>query len=186
MVENFAHVLEQAIEGTRVGHVIVTGVGDRLGLARGALVNLVLRKIKKAIPAWSLPGAVRFNQALAQGRGETLKSVDVEPSDIAFLQYTGGTTGVPKGAMLTHRNIIANLQQVEAWLAPWIAPGKEVFVTALAALSCVRAAGQLLRAADVRRRQHPDSQPARPARLRPGVTARTASRSSPASIRCST
>ena len=131
VVENFAHVLEQALPGTKVDHIVVTGVGDRLGAAKGAFVNLMLRHVRKAVPAWDLPGVVWFNQALALGRGRPLRPIPIEPSDPAFLQYTGGTTGVPKGAVLTHRNIIANLQQVRAWLMPWIAPGKEVFVTAL-------------------------------------------------------
>lgn len=131
VVENFAHVLEQALPGTAIDHIVVTGAGDRLGIAKGALVNLMLRHIRKAIPAWALPGAVRFNAALAMGRRKPLTLVPIKSSDPAFLQYTGGTTGVPKGAVLTHRNIVANLQQVRAWLAPWIAPGQETFVTAL-------------------------------------------------------
>ena len=91
----------------------------------------MLRHVRRAAPAWSLPQAVRFKRALALGRSRTLKSAPVEPNDIAFLQYTGGTTGVPKGAMLTHRNMIANLRQVHAWLAPSIGSEGEVFVTAL-------------------------------------------------------
>ena len=131
VMEPFAHVLQKAIVGTGVQHVIMTGAGDRLGALKGTIVNFVLRKVRKAVPAYDLPGAVSFNAALAQGRRTTLDTPAVKPSDIAFLQYTGGTTGVPKGAMLTHRNILANLQQVQAWLAPAITPGAEVFITAL-------------------------------------------------------
>ena len=131
VLEPFAHVLEKAIEGTKIDHILVTGVGDLLGAAKGTLVNLVLRHVRKAVPAWKLPGAQRFARALAEGRKTELKPSGVGPRDIAFLQYTGGTTGVPKGAMLSHRNIIANLQQVNAWLAPALSPGQEVFMTAL-------------------------------------------------------
>jgi long-chain acyl-CoA synthetase len=131
VLENFAGTLEKAIEGTGVGAVVVTGAGDQLGGPRGLIVNFVLRHIRRAIPAWRLPRAVRFNRALALGRLQAFAEPAVEPSDIAFLQYTGGTTGTPKGAMLTHRNIIANLRQLYAWVAPSIGSEGEVFVTAL-------------------------------------------------------
>ncbi len=131
VLENFAHTLEQAIGDTAVKTVIVTGAGDQLGAARGHVVNLALRHIRRAVPAWRLPRAERFNRALGLGRHQPLSEPPVEPTDIAFLQYTGGTTGVPKGAMLTHGNIIANLQQMHAWLAPSLGSGGEVFVTAL-------------------------------------------------------
>ena len=116
---------------TSVRHIVVTGAGDCLGATHGPLVNFVARHIKRMVPAWRLPGAVRFNRALALGRRQALRPPAVEPTDIAFLQYTGGTTGVPKAAMLTHRNIIANLQQANAWIAPMICPGRETFVAAL-------------------------------------------------------
>jgi hypothetical protein len=93
-------------------------MGDQLGLLKGALVNYVVRNVKKMVPAYDLPGAVRFNEAIAQGTRGTLKKPDIKPDDIALLQYTGGTTGVSKGAVLLHRNIIANVLQSEAWNAP--------------------------------------------------------------------
>ncbi len=130
MLENFAQTLEKAIEGTSVRSVIVTAVGDLVG-ARGLVANLVVRRIRRAVPPWRLPQAVRFKRALSLGRRRKVELPKIEPTDLAFLQYTGGTTGIPKGAMLTHRNMIANLQQVAAWIAPVVGPGGEVFVTAL-------------------------------------------------------
>ena len=130
VLENFAQTLEKAIEGTNVRTVIVTAVGDLVG-ARGLVANLVVRRIRRAVPPWRLPQAVRFKRALALGRRRKVELPKIEPTDLAFLQYTGGTTGVPKGAMLTHRNMIANLQQVAAWISPVVGPGGEVFVTAL-------------------------------------------------------
>jgi long-chain acyl-CoA synthetase len=131
VLENFARTLEKAIDGTAVKAVVVTGAGDQLGLPRGPIVNFVLRHIRRAIPTWRLPQAVRFNRALALGGPQAFTGPAVDPNDVAFLQYTGGTTGVPKGAMLTHSNIIANLRQMHAWLAPSIGSEREVFVTAL-------------------------------------------------------
>jgi long-chain acyl-CoA synthetase len=131
VLENFAQTLEKAIGGTQVRAVVVTGAGDLLGGLRGSLTNFVLRHVRRAVPAWNLPQAVRFNRALSLGRRHGLEFAPVEADDIAFLQYTGGTTGVPKGAMLTHRNMIANLQQVQAWVAQSLGPTNELFVTAL-------------------------------------------------------
>jgi long-chain acyl-CoA synthetase len=131
VLENFAQTLEKAIKGTAVRAIVVTAVGDLLGVTRGPAINFALRHVRRAIPAWRLPGAVRFNRALHLGRLRRLKIAPVEPSDIAFLQYTGGTTGTPKGAMLTHRNIIANLRQVHAWIADSLKAEDVVFVTAL-------------------------------------------------------
>ena len=131
VMENFAQTVEKAIGGTAVRHIVVTGAGDLLSAPRGFVVNFALRHVKRAVPAWRLPEAIRFNRALTLGRQHSLADAPVAPSDIAFLQYTGGTTGVPKGAMLTHRNMIANLQQVHAWLSPATGSGAEVFVTAL-------------------------------------------------------
>jgi len=130
ILENFAHVLQEAMTKTPVKHVIVTSLGDMLGI-KGLLVNFVVRKIKKMVPPWSLPGSVSFKDMLHKSEGLALLPVKVGHEDIAFLQYTGGTTGVSKGAMLTHRNIIANLQQAHAWLKPVLTKGDELIVTAL-------------------------------------------------------
>ncbi|GAA0411918.1 long-chain fatty acid--CoA ligase [Massilia aurea] len=118
VLENFAHTLEQAVGKTQVKHVILATMGDLLGGLKGTLVNLVVRKVKKMVPAYSLPGAVAFNKVLGEGARETLGQVAIGHDDIAFLQYTGGTTGVSKGAVLLHRHVIANVLQNEAWFAP--------------------------------------------------------------------
>ena len=121
IVENFASTLEQCIANTPVKHVVLCAMGDQLGLVKGALVNYVVRKVKKMVPPFNLPGAVRFNDALAQGARGALKGPVIKPDDIAVLQYTGGTTGVSKGAVLLHRNVIANVLQSEAWNIPAMA-----------------------------------------------------------------
>jgi len=132
VLENFAGTLEKAIDGApALKTIIVTGVGDQLGGAKGLIVNSVLRHVRRSVPAFRLAQAVRFNRALASGSRHPLADAPVKPDDIAFLQYTGGTTGVPKGAMLTHRNMVANLRQIHAWLAPVIQPEGEMFVAAL-------------------------------------------------------
>ncbi|MBH5400555.1 long-chain fatty acid--CoA ligase [Bradyrhizobium sp. CNPSo 4010] len=117
VLENFAHTVEQVIARTQVKHVIVASMGDLLGF-KGVIVNLVVRRVKKMVPAWSLPGSVSFNDALSAGRGMTFNKPKLSPGDVAFLQYTGGTTGVSKGATLLHRNIVANVLQNDAWLQP--------------------------------------------------------------------
>ncbi|MBX3659605.1 MAG: long-chain-fatty-acid--CoA ligase [Ramlibacter sp.] len=118
IIENFAGTLEQCIAATPVKHVVLCAMGDQLGLLKGALVNYVVRNVKKMVPAYSLPGAVRFNDAVAQGTRGSLKKPVVAADDVAVLQYTGGTTGVSKGAVLLHRNVIANVLQSEAWNEP--------------------------------------------------------------------
>jgi long-chain acyl-CoA synthetase len=118
VLENFAATLQQVIARTSVKHVVVAAMGDMLGLVKGAIVNLVVRRVKKMVPAYSLSGATPFNDALAAGRTLPLNAPAIGPDDVAFLQYTGGTTGVAKGAMLLHRNIVANTLQNDAWLQP--------------------------------------------------------------------
>ena len=118
IIENFATTLEQCVAKTPVKHVVLAAMGDMLGLLKGTLVNYVVRNVKKMVPAYSLPGAVRFNDAVARGTKGNLKKPDIKPDDVAVLQYTGGTTGVSKGAVLLHRNVVANALQSEAWNAP--------------------------------------------------------------------
>jgi long-chain acyl-CoA synthetase len=118
IVENFANTLEQCIANTQVKHVVLCAMGDLLGTLKGALVNYVVRNVKKMVPAYNLPGAVRFNTAVAQGLRGSFTKPDIKPDDVAVLQYTGGTTGVSKGAVLLHRNIIANVLQSEAFNQP--------------------------------------------------------------------
>ena len=129
VLENFATTLEKVIDKTQVAHVVVASMGDMLGVLKGTIVNLVVRKVKKLVPAYSLPGAITFNRMMAAGARETFKPVTIGHDDIAFLQYTGGTTGVSKGAVLLHRNVIANVLQNEAWLKPTLAtlpPGEQL------------------------------------------------------------
>ena len=132
IVENFAHVLERCIGETQVKTVITTRMGDMLPFPKGALINFVVKYVKRMVPAYHLPGAIDFKAALAEGEGLNLTPVKVDGGDIAFLQYTGGTTGVAKGAMLTHRNIVANVEQASAWLKPFIDVNEpDIVVTAL-------------------------------------------------------
>jgi long-chain acyl-CoA synthetase len=119
VLENFAGVLQEALPRTRVKHVIVAAIGDMIGI-KGAVVNMVVRHVKKMVPAYNIAGAITFNTALAKGRTLTLRDPGCGPDDVAFLQYTGGTTGVSKGAMLLHRNLIANVLQIEEWQKPVI------------------------------------------------------------------
>src|SRR5580692_3655170 len=117
VLENFATTVQQVLAKTAVKHVIVGSMGDLLGF-KGVIVNLVVRRVKKMVPAYSIPGAVAFNDAVAAGRGMKFSKPTIAPDDVAFLQYTGGTTGVSKGATLLHRNIVANVLQNDAWLQP--------------------------------------------------------------------
>jgi long-chain acyl-CoA synthetase len=118
VLENFAHVLQQVLPHTSLKKVLVTRVGDLLGFPRGMVVNFVLRRVRKQIPDWNMPGTLTFKSALAAGLGLKLEPVALGPEDIAFLQYTGGTTGVAKAAILTHRNMVANVLQASAWIRP--------------------------------------------------------------------
>jgi len=131
VLENFAHVLQQALPGAQVRHVIVTGLGDMLGFLKGALVNAVVRHVKKMVQPWRIEGAIRWKRVLVKGSTYQFLPVAVMQQDLAFLQYTGGTTGVAKGAELTHGNILANLQQAHAWIAPNLVEGAEIVITAL-------------------------------------------------------
>ena len=118
IMENFGTTLQQCIAATPIRHIVLASMGDRLGFLKGALVNYMVRNVKKLVPQFSLPGAVRFNEALDKGASASVKPVAIGPDDVAVLQYTGGTTGVSKGAVLLHRNVIANVLQSEAWNEP--------------------------------------------------------------------
>ena len=118
IIENFAATLQKCIANTQIKHVVLASMGDRLGGLKGMIVNFVVRKVKKLVPAFSLPGAVRYNDAIAKGQGAPFNAPQIGLDDVAVLQYTGGTTGVAKGAVLLHRNLIANVLQSEAWNEP--------------------------------------------------------------------
>ncbi len=130
VLENFAHVAQEVVAETKVNQVITTTIGEMLG-PKGYLIDFVLKYVKQQVPHFELPGAIPFKQALKLGARHTLPAVSIQPQEIAFLQYTGGTTGVSKGAMLTHRNLVANMQQSSAWLGHGIKEGEEVIITAL-------------------------------------------------------
>ncbi|MFZ9871629.1 MAG: AMP-binding protein [Steroidobacteraceae bacterium] len=132
ILENFAHVLQEVIQHTKVRQVIVTSVGELLGFPKGTIVDFVVRRIRKAVPPWSLPGALRFSDVLAEGVALPYNPVSLNHTDLAFLQYTGGTTGVSKGAMLSHGNMVANVLQSSAWIADTLPPGEHhTAITAL-------------------------------------------------------
>ncbi|MCB5301030.1 long-chain-fatty-acid--CoA ligase FadD [Yersinia bercovieri] len=131
IVSNFAHTLEKVVFKTQVKHVILTRMGDQLSAAKGTLVNFVVKYIKRLVPKYYLPDAISFRTVLQKGRRLQYVKPDVINTDMAFLQYTGGTTGVAKGAMLTHRNMQSNLEQAKAAYAPLLQPGHELVVTAL-------------------------------------------------------
>jgi len=132
IVENFAHVLQEVVDEVGVEQVITTKIGDLLGFPKGPILNFALKYVKKAIPAFRLPGSTVFNNALKEGAQRSLEPVRLDQEDLAFLQYTGGTTGVAKGAMLTHGNLVANMQQSKAWMIPaGIGRDVEYVITAL-------------------------------------------------------
>lgn len=131
VLENFAHTVESVLAKTDVKNVIVASVGDLLGFFKGSFINFALRTVKKKVPAFHIEGSVTFNQALQLGKQKKLEPIPLTHDDLAFLQYTGGTTGVAKGAMLTHGNIVSNMMQVSEWIKSSMHPGDEVIVTAL-------------------------------------------------------
>ncbi len=131
ILANFASHLETVLPKTKIKKVIITEIGDLLPFPKSLLVNFVVKKVKKMVPSYNVEGHYKFNDALARGKNLPLDMVELLPDDIAFLQYTGGTTGVAKGAMLLHRNIIANMEQIAAWMSPNLVPGKEFVVTPL-------------------------------------------------------
>lgn len=131
IVANYAHTLVEVINDTQIKHVITTEIGDALKGFKSYIVNFVIKHIKKMIPAYQLPKAISFKQVLKLGASLKLNKVELTHNDIAFLQYTGGTTGVSKGAVLTHRNLVANIQQCHAWMSNLVVPGEEIIITAL-------------------------------------------------------
>lgn len=131
LIENFAHTLQKVFQQTQVEHVVVNSLGEMHGFFKRILLNFVVRHIKNLVPDYTLPGVVSFRKALSLGRKQDLKPVTIHQDDLAFLQYTGGTTGVAKGAILTHGNVIANLQQASIWLGQDIEEGQEIVITAL-------------------------------------------------------
>lgn len=131
ILENFAITLQDVLKNTPVKNIITTQIGDMLGFPKSLIVNMVVKHVKKMVPSWTIQNTIKFNDTLAQGSRLKLNPVQVGHEDIAFLQYTGGTTGVSKGAMLTNRNIIANMMQAHAWLKPMVREGQEIIITAL-------------------------------------------------------
>lgn len=131
IVANFAKHLEEIIKDTEIEHVIVTELGDMLKFPKNLIVNFVVKHIKKMVPKYHLPKAICFNDALYEGAKHNFKPVDITLDDIAFLQYTGGTTGVSKGAMLTHKNVVANMEQIREWMKPLLTQGQEIIITPL-------------------------------------------------------
>ncbi|WP_408949964.1 long-chain fatty acid--CoA ligase [Lysobacter sp. Hz 25] len=131
VLDNFGKTVQEVVGQTQVKQVISTGLGDMIGGLKGPVMNFVLKYVKKMVPDYDIPGAVRFRDTLTLGQMHKLPEIEISPDDIAFLQYTGGTTGVAKGAMLTHRNLVANMQQASAWVGANAKPGHEIIITAL-------------------------------------------------------
>ena len=132
VLENFACNLEKILDKTSIEHVITTKIGDMIGGLKGGIVNLVVKHVKKMVPPFNLPRAISFKTVLKEGNPGEFKKPDIKGDDLCFLQYTGGTTGVSKGAMLTHRNLVANMEQIKAWLVPGkLLDGEEIFIAAL-------------------------------------------------------
>ena len=131
VLENFANTLELVLPRTQIKNVIIASIGDMFGLLKGTLINFVVRKVKKMVPPYRIEGAIAFRQALKAGAAQTFKPVALSLSDTAFLQYTGGTTGVAKGAVLSHGNICANMQQAAEWIKNLLKPGEETVIAAL-------------------------------------------------------
>ncbi|MCC5932192.1 MAG: AMP-binding protein [Cyclobacteriaceae bacterium] len=131
ILANFAHNLEKILPNTNIESVVITDIGDMLGGLKKQVVNFVVRNIKKMVPAYKIDGHYRFNAALRMGKEKTYTKMDIKSSDIAFLQYTGGTTGISKGAVLSHRNIVSNMEQISAWMLPKLKEREETVITAL-------------------------------------------------------
>lgn len=131
ILANFAHNLEKIINKTDIKTVVITELGDLLGPVKKVIVNLVVKFVKKMVPPYSIPGAVSFQSTLNKGKGSSYKKPELKGNDLAFLQYTGGTTGVSKGAMLTHRNMVANMEQISSWMVPRLREREELVITAL-------------------------------------------------------
>jgi long-chain acyl-CoA synthetase len=131
ILENFAHTLQEVLHNTRIQAVVTTEIGDMLSFPKNILVNFVVRYVKRLVPPWRIAGTIPFKQTLNQGRNQTLREIQLNHEDAAFLQYTGGTTGVAKGAVLTHGNMVANIIQAHAWIESHVVEGQEVIITAL-------------------------------------------------------
>ncbi len=131
VLENFASTVQKVVDKTDVSTVITTGIGDMLAFPKSLITNIVVKHVKKMVPAWSLPDAVQFGRALKEGKWQTMEEVELNHDDLAFLQYTGGTTGVAKGAVLTHGNLVANVQQAKSWFGHNFTEGSEIVITAL-------------------------------------------------------
>ena len=131
ILSNFAHNLQKIISNTQIKNVIITNIGDLLGGLKGIIVNAVVKYVKKMVPEYSIPGAINFNETIRSDHGRFFVKSNLTGADTAFLQYTGGTTGVSKGAMLSHRNMVANMEQIYVWMCPKLVDREEIVITAL-------------------------------------------------------